>query len=224
MIWVYAICESGAAEQVYGAGLAGAPLESVRDDGLAAVISRHVEPPDERLGDALVRHEQTVERLMDAGAVLPMRFGSRLADVSALRDALAARHSELVDALDAVRGRVELGVRALWAGGGDPVPAERPGYPSGVGYVRARLELLHRDEEAATAIHEPLEAMAAAASRHPERPGEVLRGSYLVERSAVDEFRARARELQSLHAELAVLCTGPWPPYSFVELPALALP
>jgi Gas vesicle synthesis protein GvpL/GvpF len=222
VIWVYAICESGAAEQLHGAGLAGASLESVREDGLVAVISRHAEPPDERLGDALVRHEQTVELLMDAGAVLPMRFGSRVADIAALRDALAARHSELVDALDAVRGRVELGVRALWQGG-HPADARPFAESSGAGYVRMRLQVLHRDEEAAAAIHEPLAAMAADASRHPERPGEVLRGSYLVERAAVDEFRARARELQALHAELAVLCTGPWPPYSFVELPALAL-
>jgi hypothetical protein len=223
MIWVYAICQPAEVDRLDGAGLAGAPLEAVGDGGLVAVISRHPAPPSVRVGAALAAHEQVIERLMDAGAVLPMRFGSRLPDVTTLRSALAARHTELLDALDSVRGRVEVGVRALRPGGA--VPPKPRGDGTGRGYLRARLELRNRDEAAAAAIHAPLAAMAVADSRRPERAhDELLRGSYLVERSAVGEFRAAARRLQGEHAELAVLCTGPWPPYSFVDLPTLALP
>jgi hypothetical protein len=49
-------------------------------------------------------------------------------------------------------------------------------------------------------------------------PSEILRASYLVERPVVAEFKAVAQRLQREHRDTAVLCTGPWPPYSFVEV------
>jgi len=32
----------------------------------------------------------------------------------------------------------------------------------------------------------------------------------------VDAFAAAVARLQDEHPELSILCTGPWPPYSFV--------
>jgi hypothetical protein len=44
---------------------------------------------------------------------------------------------------------------------------------------------------------------------------ELLRAAYLVDRVAVEAFVDVVRRLQETHSELDVLCTGPWPPYSF---------
>jgi hypothetical protein len=44
-----------------------------------------------------------------------------------------------------------------------------------------------------------------------------LRGAYLVERDAVKRFAAEVARLQNLNTGLSILCTGPWPPYSFAE-------
>jgi hypothetical protein len=46
---------------------------------------------------------------------------------------------------------------------------------------------------------------------------ELLRAAYLVDRGAVGEFVARVRQLQRAHEELALVCTGPWPPFSFAQ-------
>jgi hypothetical protein len=227
VIWVYAIGEGTVAPPPPRVpGLDGAPLKDVREGALLAVISRHAEPPELGAVDALWAHERVVERLMAGGAVLPMRFGSRLPDEAALRWALATRHDELLSALDGVRGRVELAVRAVRAG--DPpraavspaaVAGAAEGHRGGREYLRTKLELRDRAEAAAAALHTPLCALAVAASRRPGRgPGELLRASYLVERSAVAEFRAVAVRLQGEHPDAAVLCTGPWPPYSFVDV------
>jgi hypothetical protein len=92
---------------------------------------------------------------------------------------------------------------------------EGPG--GGREYVRAKLELRNRAEAAGAALHAPLAALAVAERRLPGRaPGELLRASYLVERPAVAEFREEAQRLQRRNRDAAVLCTGPWPPYSFV--------
>jgi hypothetical protein len=229
VIWVYAIGDRSAAPPPPGVtGLAGASLEGVREGALLAVISRHAECPELHAVDALWAHEQVVERLMAGGAVLPMRFGSRLPDEAALRWALATRNDELLRALDGVRGRVELAVRAVRAA--EPpraavapavVASAAEGERSGRDYLRAKLELRDRAEAAATALHAPLCALAVAANRRPGRgPGELLRAAYLVERPVVAEFRAVAVRLQGEHPDAAVLCTGPWPPYSFVDVEA----
>lgn len=227
MIWVYAIGELPEVPPPPSAiGLAGTPLEGVREGGLLAVISRHADLPEMRAVDALWAHEHVVERLMAERAVLPMRFGSQLPGDAALRRALATRHDELLSALDGVRGRVELAVRAVRVDGVGradvPVPAVAgavEGHDTGRDYVRAKLELRNRDEAAGAALHAPFAALAVAERRRPGRgPGELLRASYLVERPQVAKFRALAQRLQREHRDAAVLCTGPWPPYSFVDV------
>jgi hypothetical protein len=45
---------------------------------------------------------------------------------------------------------------------------------------------------------------------------ELLRAAYLVDRREVPRFRATVERLQSAHPDAAILCTGPWPPYSFM--------
>jgi hypothetical protein len=207
-------------------------LESLREGRLLAVFSRHIDLPETRALDALWAHERVVERLMAERAVLPMRFGSQFAGEAALRLALASRHDELLSALDGVRGRVELAVRAMLAAG--PLRSDAPaaagveaaagaeateGRHTGREYLRAKLELRDREEAAGAALHAPLAALAVAARRRRGlAPGELLHGAYLVERPVVGEFRAVAQRLQREQRDTAVLCTGPWPPYSFVEV------
>jgi hypothetical protein len=220
MIWVYAICDRDTVLHPGQTGLAGAPLEGVAEGDLLAVVSRHTKLPEVDTDAALWAHEQAVEAVMAGSAVLPMRFGSQLADDTALRVALAAHEDRLLAALDAVRGRIELAVRVIRTE--PPVPEPAPADRTGRGFVDARLALRARDEAAAAALHAPLTAMAVAGTRRPPRaPGELLRASYLVERSALPAFRDATQRLQLRHGEVAVLCTGPWPPYSFVGVPPL---
>ena len=50
-----------------------------------------------------------------------------------------------------------------------------------------------------------------------ETPAVPLSASYLVDRDSVEEFRAAVAALDDEHADVTLVCTGPWPPYSFVE-------
>ncbi|MDX6729997.1 MAG: Gas vesicle synthesis protein GvpL/GvpF, partial [Baekduia sp.] len=43
------------------------------------------------------------------------------------------------------------------------------------------------------------------------------RTSYLVDEPVVGRFRNAVERLQREHPEAALLCTGPWPAYSFVS-------
>jgi hypothetical protein len=176
MIWPYAICEAREAPP--------APLEAVREGALMAVFGRE-EP------EALWEHERVVERLMDGGALLPMRFGSSVEDEDELRAVLRERHDRLTGALARIGDRVELGVRVLGTATEAPT--------TGRDYLQARLSVSRLDAA--------LAELAAESRRRPPRRGELLRAAYLVDPADVPRFRAAAGD---------AVCTGPWPPYSFV--------
>jgi hypothetical protein len=213
VIWVYALCEQPDLPLPRVRGLADAPLETIAEGPLVAVLSRHAHAPDELGLDALWAHERVVESLMADRAVLPMRFGTRLPSADEVREALAERRNVLLEALDRVRGRVELAVRTMQPAA-SATPASPPAAASGSEYVRARLA----GARTFKALHEPLAALAVAARCWPERaPGEPRRSSYLVDAPAVPDFRRAVERLQREHPEAALLCTGPWPAYSFVE-------
>jgi Gas vesicle synthesis protein GvpL/GvpF len=213
VIWVYAVCERPELPLPRVRGLARASLDMIAEGPLVAVLSRHAHAPDEPALDALWAHERVVESLMVERAVLPMRFGTRPSSTDGVREALAERRDVLLEALDRVRGRVELAMRAIQPAACAAADAP-PAATSGSEYLRARLARARTLE----ALHEPLAALAVAARRWPERaPGELLRISYLVDEPAVPHFRSVVEWLQREHPEAALLCTGPWPAYSFAE-------
>jgi Gas vesicle synthesis protein GvpL/GvpF len=214
VIYVYAIGEPAAmTPEPPQRGLGGARLRVLVCDGLAAVFSRHRTLQPRPSPEALWSHEAVVEQLTARGAVLPLRFGTMLDGEQALRETLAERHEELALGLENVRGRVELGVRVL----GDP-PRERPrGQGSGRAYLMARHEAHHRARQAAREIHEPLAAIAHDSRlRTTVPPPAILAAAYLVDRDQLEAFKARAGVLAAARDDVSTVCTGPWPPYSFV--------
>jgi hypothetical protein len=175
-----------------------APLRAVATGELAAVCAPASE--DAASPDELWRHEEIVEALMEDRDLLPVRYGTRFADDDAAAAALSRRHAELAAALGRVRGAVELSVRVL---------DTRP--PADDERLRAKAAALRT-------VHEPLAALSRATTQRPAGdPSELLRAAYLVQRAAIEPFAARVAQLQAAHPDLRLLCTGPWPPYSFAE-------
>ena len=208
MIYVYAITDRP-----------GTPLprpalrEAVRDD-LAVVFSADA-PAADPTAEALWDHEDVVEALMRSRTVLPMRFGTRLRDEEAAVALMSDRRPEFARRIEGVRGRVELGVRVS---GRSPasVADDRPA--TGTEYLTRRLGARRERDQVAAAVHEPLARLADRSSRsRSARSGEVLTASYLLPDDRVSVFAHEVKQLQERHPELALTCTGPWPPYSFVE-------
>jgi hypothetical protein len=189
-----------------------APLHAVPEGGLAAICA----PAEERevTPEVLWEHERVIEALMEDRDLLPVRFGTRLDDDAAAARSVAERRVDLELALDRVRGAVELSVRAVLADAAEaPAPAG-----DGAAYLRARRRSSAAQDAVATAVHEPLAALARADVRRPPRaPGEALRAAYLVDRGVVGAFTKLVARVDARNPELRLLCTGPWPPYSFAE-------
>jgi hypothetical protein len=180
------------------------PLLAVRGDGLTALCA----PAERRevTADVLWRHEEVVEDLMRGRDLIPVRFGTLVEDEAAAQRALHERHDELLTSLDRVRGAVELAVRAQWR-----EPDAPRSFGSGAEYMQAKA----RRAEAAALLHDPLAFLArdSVVRRGPE----LLRAAYLVDREAVDAFVGLVKRLEETHDDVQIVCTGPWPPYSFTE-------
>jgi hypothetical protein len=164
-----------------------ASLHTVPFDGLAVVCGPASES-EEVTAEALWRHEEIVEALMDDRDLLPVRYGTRVENEEEAVRAVEDRTPELRTALEHVSGAVELSLR---------VRTQKPG---------AQVEL------------ETLRSLARDAIEQAGRDDhELLRCAYLVERTSVDGFRQAVAELQRERSDLALLLTGPWPPYSFSQ-------
>ena len=180
------------------------PLHAVRSGGLSVLCAPALE--HDVTPEALWRHEELLEELMAERAILPVRYGTLVADDAAAERAVAERHEEFAAGLERVRGAVELALRV------ESTELESAGEAaSGREYLRAKGARM----ETARRLHERLAELARESEMQPGR--ELLRAAYLVDRGAVAEFVARVGLLQREHPELGLLCTGPWPPFSFAE-------
>jgi hypothetical protein len=168
--------------------------------------------------ERLWRHEEIVEALMQDRDLLPVRYGTRLDDERAATRFLTDREEPLVSALDEVRGAVELAVRVLRTGERPDARSRPDPVTSGAEYLRRKAGSAAAERSATLAVHEPLSAAARRDVRRPSSvTGELLRAAYLVDRNRVDEFVSLVARLQDANPALRLLCTGPWPPYSFAE-------
>lgn len=200
-VYLYGITDGHRPRLPDGVGL-------LRVDGIGGVYGPAPEEEARPTEDALWAHERVVEALMDDGAVLPARFGTVVADLERLEEELLRRKAEFARALERVRGRVELGVRAAWIG-------QRPAggrAASGRDYLEHKLEL----QQATASLHEPLARLAVESTvRVLPGPDLTLVAAYLVDREAVAPFREEAERLARTLEGVRLACTGPWPPYNF---------
>ncbi len=211
---VYGIVEAGDVKP-RGRGIDDRPLFGVTEGPLEAIVADHEGRAPVQTAAALQAHEQTIRRLMDNGAILPAQFGSLLPDEAAVRGLLRGRRRDLLGRLGHFRGAVEIELRASWRAGADAGLDPRP--PSGSSYLRDRLELRQSARRLAREL-DPLGALARGIRRAlVSRPDLPVLDAYLVDRGRVGEFVAMVAQLDDRLEDVELVCTGPWPPYSFAE-------
>lgn len=186
--------------------LAGAPLDLIAV--CCAVGQKQWRAEAERrdpmwLGPRAIRHQEVLEQLMEAGPVLPLRFGRVFAGEAALSACIARQHQPIAAFFD--RG-ARCGALREWSLIGELLPGGRSDE------VRAAaLEIM---ELGVLAIeHRELELPP----RRDDGPVVALRFALLVPAARVAELLQRLEERESELQErgLVLEARGPWPPFSF---------
>lgn len=240
-VYVYGVLPAGASPPA-GAGLGAlqAPLRTVEDGELAALVSDVPAGALEARREDLERHGEVLREAMTPGPVLPMRFGMVMPDEATVRANLLERHRDrLLGLLEHVRGRVELTLRATYEE--EPLLREalrrrpeaarlaqrvRGGDEAATYHERIRLgEIIveeievmrERDTAAALERLSPLAVDVHVGAPPHERTAYAV--SFLVEAGAVEGFDAAAKQLDADEGDrMRFSYIGPLPPHSFVRL------
>lgn len=221
-------------------GIEESAIDVVEHGGLAAVVSPASTPPRPSRA-ALLGHTGVLMALLDAGSVIPVRFGHRVQDTDGARGLLAEHEAELTDLLTRFEERVEVqvtvtyveewilrdiasadpNVRRLQAAihGRSPT-ATLPERMALGEHVMSRLEARRdHDRELVWAVLAP-HACDVVHSTGEEL--DVLRANLLVDRASIADLDRSVTSLASERVgRMHVRSTGPLPPYSFVSTVAM---
>jgi len=237
--FLYAIV-GGSGDRTYDCpGIGDAPVYAVSQGRLAAVVS---ELPDLKLRPErrhLAAHQAVLKKLMEETTPLPMTFGIIAAGAEEIRQILAVNQEDLLEQLERVADKVEMGLRVGWDvpnifeyfvfthpelraardrlfnTSREPTPADK------VELGRTFDRILQADRAEQT---QQVEAILSACcfelkQNPPKHEREVMNLACLVGRKSPAEFEAGIFEAARLFDNHFVFnYNGPWAPHNFVQL------
>jgi len=235
LLYLYGIARAGKHTLPSAPGVDGAAaVEAVSSPGFTCWISRvdahefgdelerNIENLD-WLAEASVRHQRVMAELSSADTVLPTRFGTVFVSEKTLFADVAGRKRELQTTLRRLAGTEEWGVKVFHEEPARPAVAAE----SGRDYLQQKAAILkpaatpHLAEE----VKELAQALAKIAA--DAVPGGKVSGgqtglewqaSFLVRRSDRKQWdEVLGKYARRWGQERRIECTGPWPPYSFVN-------
>jgi hypothetical protein len=237
--YVYAVVPAEAGADPGLRGIDGGAVERiVHGDVAAATTVVPLERPAGRRAE-LLAHTAVVNALAEAGAVLPVQFGSIMADSdSVVTQLLAPEHDRLVQQLARLEGRRQFNLRASYVT--DQVLTEVVQRHPEIAELRERTrdlpegsmhpELVRLGELVSRAVEATRDADAEAildvvrplSLEHSARAGrgveEVVHVSLLVEDVRIAELEEHLEELaEAVHERMRLRLVGPVAPYDFVE-------
>jgi hypothetical protein len=245
-LYVYGVMRAGDACAPPRTGVGDSPVQTVERRPIAALVSEVPGDSVPSRAKNLTAHSEVLRAAMDGGTVLPMRFGVLMPDADTVRrDLLETREAWLTRMLDALDGRVEMTVSAMYRE--EVLLHEVVTQDAGIRTLRERVrarpaaathfDRIRLGELVANAVEVRRTADAAAIldALRPLAdayvPGDLLHeqmvvnAAFLVRRDGLVEFDAAVERVSAERAErMHFKLTGPLPPFSFVgeEEPAWA--
>jgi hypothetical protein len=240
-LYVYGIMRAGDAPRAVSAVRGGdvPEADAIGHGQVSALVSRLPDTELRMRREGILAHANVLQSAFECGPVLPLRLGTVVADADTVtRELIAPRAQALAARLDALDGKVEMQVKAIYA----EAPLLRSILARDAG-LRSAIERNRTLPEAATHFERMRigEAIAAAVQARQSADGDALLGAlqpraiavslspphheravlnaaFLVDADQVSEFDGAVEQLSEDHsAEIAFKLIGPMPPYSFAE-------
>ncbi|MHB8619645.1 MAG: GvpL/GvpF family gas vesicle protein [Chloroflexota bacterium] len=238
--YVYCIIQETSAQSFgkIGIGGRGDEVYSIHYGDLAAVVSDTPLVVYDPTRENALRHEQVNETVMNDYTVIPMSFGTVFKRSDDVVEFLKATEEALLDVLQKMRDKIELGLKVNWDR--DVIIGEIEQRNEEISRLKeeinrtgtstyfARMQLGRLVEQAltktaddfVTEIYDQLRD-AAVASRAGKPIGDkmILNAAFLVERDKSAQFDESVQHIaRKYEGKLSFRYTGPWPPYNFVNI------
>lgn len=179
---------------------------------LMVAVGQREHAPERTMSEVLA-FGRVLRRIWERSPLLPIRFGTVVADVDELERTID-EHRELWQArLDAVAGHSEFIVHVP-AADGDRAVAGAVGSRSGREYLARRAQTLEHHQSRVDELERRLEPYA---DERTTLPGDGGRIAFLVRDEHVGDARAAIAAWSNGAENERVEVTGPWPPFSFCQ-------
>jgi gas vesicle protein GvpL/GvpF len=234
VLYLYGVSQRPAGGRLRAAGVDGrAAIECLRCAPYYCWVSRvdgeefgdelatHMENLD-WLAEASVRHQRAVSEVAQHVTILPARFGTVFLTEESLHQHVHHDRRKLGEAFNRVENADEWGVK-VFAVPQTPPPTRAA---SGKDYLRqkaARLETRARKADPEVqAFQKELDYISLASTDGGKvssgQRGLLWNASFLIPRSRTGELQGMlARFADRWAGSYRIECSGPWPPYSFVQ-------
>lgn len=191
----------------------------------------------EYLGRSLVKHQTTIERIMEDYTVIPMKFGTLACNDDEVAQILKRGYLQFKELLTHMDGRIELDVAATWddlnncikeIGNEDKqikeLKAEISAKPPGETLQdKIKIGMMIKDaldkkrEKEQAYIEDFLTEVAVDSQTHQVMDDTmILNCAFLLERAKEPDFDSRLKKLDEKYKQrVHFKCVGPLPPYSF---------
>ncbi|PCR92701.1 GvpL/GvpF family gas vesicle protein [Natrinema ejinorense] len=197
--YVYGVVASDTVEFETEAVAGAERVYTISHRRLGAVVSDIDTTDPEETDEDAQRHDDVLREIMeyDGGTtVVPMQFGMAFESDRALKNVLRGARPAFRRAMNDIEGKIELGLKLVREEDADVDP--------------------EAIETAVADLLEPIAAQSVANDLFSDRL--VLNRSYLVAESDRERFDDAIARFEDEHDELMVKYTGPFAPYSFVDV------
>ena len=194
-IYVYGIIEKKQELGLKLTGLRDKPITTIHFMQIAALVSSYPTLYPLLEEKEAMQHAKILNEIAEKVTVIPMAYGTVFKSRDVLEEVLLKSHGAIIAAFALIGGKIELGVKVVKQQA-DEIPKE---------IIKEILDLLNKSS-----------VRCAEGNKFSERL--LLNYSFLVDENKFDEFSEKIAELESKHKELKFLFTGPWPPYSFIDI------
>jgi len=215
-------------------GIEGSPVFAVTHGRVSALLgplkSTRLRPERRNV----MAHQKVLASVNDGRAILPMRFGLVVSSEDEVASLLEQHQDNLVEQLQRVRGRIELGLRICWKE--DQVfanlmsiyPALEEARRSAPKTREGLIDIGQRVATALTTQRNSIEAQTHAALTDcvgefafnaPKSDAQLLNAACLVDRANVPQFESAVNALgATLDDRYTIDFNGPWAPHNFIKL------
>ena len=194
-IYVYGIINNKGGIKLGMRGLKDSSIEKIDFKDISALISFYPTLHPMLKEDEAMQHAAILKRLAEKTTIIPMSFGTVFKDQEILEIILSKSYQAVKTTLKLIDGKIELGVKV----------------------VKNQLDDIHNG--VALEILESLNKLSIKSIKGDNFSDRLLLNhSFLVEKNKFSRFSEEIAKLEKKHNDLKFLYTGPWPPYSFVNI------
>lgn len=241
--YIYGVIGTGDHKDFGPIGLSAAEdtVHTISYKDLAAVVSNspsidYTTLDKESLMRQLAAHQAVIEKVMEDHSVLPIKFGTRVRSTWEVEEVLKTAYGEFKKALEAIDGRIELDLVALW--NSDAVFRDVLNEEADIRELQRAISLEPSTESLEDRIMLGKMVALALDKRRDKYSAEILdflkeytedfrvnrtvadkmitNLAFLMRRDGQKRFDDRVKELDRRYADkIDFRCVGPLPPYSF---------